>query len=96
VIRKWSPVRVGQVANRKQLDYFVKLLNLNRDRYVSPADLKGSVPETLAYRYDVYETNPWHYFIQVDNSGTEERQWAPTFGLINTNLTGRDDRLTAI
>ncbi|MHC4483009.1 MAG: ShlB/FhaC/HecB family hemolysin secretion/activation protein [Planctomycetota bacterium] len=84
------------MLNRKKLDDFVNLLNLNPDRYVSPVISKGPQPNTLALGYDIYEANPWHYYIQVDNSGTRERQWAPRVGLINTNLTGRDDRFSAM
>ena len=72
-VEEWSPVRIERVANKKKLDDFVNLLNLNPDRYVSAAVTRGAVPRTLAVRYDIYEANPWHYFIQVDNS-------APTKG----------------
>ncbi len=96
VIKDWSPVKVGQVVNKKELDYFVNLLNLNPDRHVSAVISRSSEPNTLALGYDVYEADPWHYYIQVDNSGTEERQWAPRLGLANTNLTGIDDRLNGL
>jgi len=96
VIQDWSPVKVGQVANQKTLDFFVNLLNLNPDRYVSAVVSRGTEPNTLALQYDIYETSPWHYFIQVDNSGTHDRQWNPRFGFINTNLTGRDDKLNVL
>lgn len=95
-VMEWSPVQVGQVANQKELDDFVNLLNLNPDRYVSAVVTKGREPETLAVEYDIYEANPWHWFIQVDNSGTKERQWDPRIGVINTNLLGIDDTFTAI
>jgi hemolysin activation/secretion protein len=96
VIEDWSPVKVGQVVNKKELDYFVNLLNLNADRYVSAVISRSSEPNTLALGYDIYEADPWHYYIQVDNSGTEERQWAPRVGLSNTNLTGIDDKLNGL
>jgi hemolysin activation/secretion protein len=96
VIRAWSPVKVGQVVNKKKLDDFVNLLNLNPDRYVSAIISRGSEPDSLALGYELYEANPWHYYIQLDNSGTEERQWAPRVGLSNTNLTGIDDRFSAV
>jgi len=96
VLEKWSPVKIGKMANQKSLDYFVNLLNLNPDRHVSVLVSKGADPNTLKVQYDVYETNPWHYFIQVDNSGTNERQWSPRAGIINTNLLGIDDRFTAV
>ena len=92
----WSPIKAGQVANQKELDDFVNLLNLNPDRYVSAVVTKGAEPETLAVAYDIYEANPWHWFIQVDNSGTDERQWNPRIGVINTNLFGIDDTFTTV
>ncbi len=95
-IREWSPLEVGQVANQKELDDFVNLLNLNPDRYVSATVTKGIEPDSLAVEYDIYEANPWHFFIQTDNSGTKDRRWTPRFGLINTNLLGVDDTFTAI
>ncbi len=95
-VEEWSPVKVGQVANKKKLDDFVNLLNLNPDRYVSVIVSKGTKPESLALGYNIYEANPWHWFIQVDNSGTQERQWNPRTGVINTNLLGIDDTFTAI
>jgi hemolysin activation/secretion protein len=95
-VMEWSPVKVGQVANQKELDDFVNLLNLNPDRYVSAVVTKGREPESLAVAYDIYEANPWHYFVQVDNSGTNDRKWNPRVGLINTNLSGIDDRFTAM
>jgi len=51
--------------NRKKLDDFVNLLNLNPDRYVSTVVGKGEEPNTLGVNYGIYEANPWHYFIQV-------------------------------
>ena len=95
-IEKWSPLKMGELANRKELDDFVNLLNLNPDRYVAAIVSRGSEPNTLALGYNVYETDPWHYFIQLDNSGTRDRQWSPRIGLINTNLLGIDDGFTAV
>jgi len=96
VFEKWSPLKSGQVANEKKLDDFINLLNLNPDRYVSAVVSKGTEPETLAVGYNIYEANPWHYFLQVDNAGTKDIRWSPRVGIINTNLTGRDDRFTAV
>ena len=95
-LEKWSPVEQDKVASQKELDYLVNLLNLNPDRHVSAVVSRGAEPNTLAIQYDVYETDPWHYFIQADNSGTDDRQWAPKAGIINTNLIGIDDRLTTL
>ena len=96
IIREWSPVKAGEVANKNKLDDFINLLNLNPDRYISATISKGSEPRSLALSYDVFEINPWHYFAQIDNSGTDDIRWTPRFGFINTNLTGIDDRLTAM
>jgi len=96
LLQEWSPTKPGQPINRKELDDFVNLLNLNPDRYVSTVISKGQDSETFSVKYNVYETDPWHWFAQVDNSGTKDRQWKPKVGLINTNLFGFDDRFTAI
>ena len=95
-LHNWSPVKEGQVINRKKLDDYINLLNLNPDRYVSAVVSKGTEPDSLAVKYNVYEANPWHYFVQVDNSGMKDIQWRPRFGIINTNLLGYDDKFTAI
>jgi hemolysin activation/secretion protein len=92
----WSPVKSGGVVNRKKLDDFINLLNLNPDRYITATVSKGAEPNTLAVNYGIYEANPWHYFIQVDNSGVEKSQWNPKIGVINTNLLGFDDSFMAV
>jgi hemolysin activation/secretion protein len=92
----WSPVKSGDTINQKKLNNFVNLLNLNPDRYVSAVVTKGADPNSLAVGYDIYEIDPWHYFIQIDNAGTDDRQWSPRVGLINTNLLGFDDTFTAM
>ena len=90
----WSPVQADDVANQKKLQEFINLLNLNPDRYISPVISKGTEQNTLAMSYNIYEASPWHYFLQADNAGTDDRQWSPRVGLINTNLLGIDDKLT--
>lgn len=96
VLTAWSPIQRDRTVNRHQLDNFISLLNLNPDRYVSALVSEGDDPNRLAVTYNVYEADPWHYFVQVDNSGTEDIEWKPRIGLVNTNLFGFDDRLTAI
>jgi hemolysin activation/secretion protein len=96
ILKCWSPVREGDVIQKKRLDDFVRLLNLNPDRFVSPVISRSTEPNALNLSYDVYETSPWHGYVQVDNSGTKDRQWSPRLGLINTNLTGTDDRFSAM
>ena len=95
-VKDWSPAQVEAETNQKELDDFVNLLNLNPDRYVSAIVSKGAEPNSIAVGYNIYEANPWHWFVQADNSGTKERRWNPRIGVINTNLLGIDDRFTAI
>ena len=87
---------LGKELKEKYKSVFLNLLNRNPDRYVSATVSQGPQEKTLAVNYNVYEADPWHYFAQVDNSGTDNIQWKPRFGLINTNLLGFDDKLTAI
>jgi hemolysin activation/secretion protein len=92
----WSPGKVGDTIRKKELDDFLGQLNLNPDRYISAVISRSADPNALKLSYDVYEANPWHWYLQVDNSGTEDRQWSPKIGLVNTNLTGIDDRFSAL
>jgi hemolysin activation/secretion protein len=96
VIQSWSPVQTGDVIQKKELDDFVNLLNLNPDRYIAAVISRSVEPDALNISYDVYEVDPWHLYVQLDNAGTEARQWSPRVGLINTNLTGMDDRFSAM
>ncbi len=96
VFREWMPVKEGDVINKKELDDFFDLLNLNPDRYVSAKISRGEEQESLSLEYQLYEANPWHYFIQVDNAGRKDRQWAPKVGFINTDLTGTNDTFLAM
>ena len=91
-----SPARKGEVIRKKDLDTFTRLLNLNPDRHIAAVVSPSSEPNMVNLTYNVYERDPWHYYVQVDNSGTDERQWNPRIGLLNTNLTGNDDRLSAM
>ncbi len=96
VLEKWSPVKPGKPINRRKLDEYLNLLNLNPDRYAAAAIAQGEQADTLKVDYKLYEANPWHFFTQIDNAGTEDTQWTPKFGLINTNLFGYDDKLTIV
>lgn len=96
ILESWSPISEGDVIQKKKLDDFVRLLNLNPDRYVSPVVSRSNEPNALNLSYDLYETSPWHWYVQADNSGTRDRQWSPRTGLINTNLTGADDRFSVM
>jgi len=95
-IMDWSPAEVGKPVEGKKLDEFVNLLNENPDRYVSAIISTGAEDETLAVKYNIYEADPMHWFAQVDNSGTKDRQWTPKIGMVNTNVLGYDDTLTVV
>ena len=96
VLESWSPLKEGEAIQKNKLDDFVRLLNLNPDRYVSAVISRSAEPNALNLAYEVYELNPWHMYAQIDNSGTDERQWSPKLGVTNTNLTGMDDRFSAM
>ncbi|MHC4459861.1 MAG: ShlB/FhaC/HecB family hemolysin secretion/activation protein [Planctomycetota bacterium] len=96
VLESWLPIKEGEVIQKKELDDFVRLLNLNPDRYISAVISRSTEPDALNLGYDIYEANPWHWYLQVDNAGTKDRQWTPRIGVINTNLTGVDDRFSAM
>lgn len=95
-LESWSPVERNKVASQRALDYLVNLLNLNPDRHVAAVVSRADEPNSLAIEYNIYESNPWHFFIQADNSGTKDRQWSPRVGVINTDVLGYDDRFTAL
>jgi len=90
----WSGVKPGQPINKRRLDYSMNLLNLNPDRHIDTVVSRSIEPDAVKLTYKVHEASPWHWYTQVDDSGTDERQWAPRVGLVNTNLTGRDDRFS--
>ncbi|OHB62618.1 MAG: hypothetical protein A2Y76_09875 [Planctomycetes bacterium RBG_13_60_9] len=93
-VLKHSPVQEGQVVRKERLDEYVRLLNVNPDRYVRATASPAEEPNALNVTYDVFERSPWHFYTQLDNSGTDTRQWNPRVGLLNTNLTGHDDFLS--
>jgi hemolysin activation/secretion protein len=94
ILEEWSPAKQGQVIRKNQLDDFVRLLNSNPDRYISTIVSRSKEPNALDLTYDVYEGSPWHWYAQIDDSGTDKRQWTPRVGVVNTNLTGRDDKFS--
>ena len=49
----WSPAKVGEVVNQKEMDDFINLLNLNPDRYVSGIVSKGTEPNSIALGYNI-------------------------------------------
>jgi len=97
LIKAWSPVKEGQTLKKRELDKYLDRLSRNPDRQVTAVISPSKDPNAIELAYDVYEKkNPWHAYIQVDNGGTEDRQWAPRVGVVNTNLLGMDDSFSTM
>jgi hemolysin activation/secretion protein len=96
LVESWSPVQPGEVINEKKLNDYVDQLNQNPDRYASAVLAQGPTPNTVDVNYKLYEGDPWHFFVQTDNSGVSDTQWTPRYGVINTNALGFDDTFTAV
>ncbi|MGD8501746.1 MAG: hypothetical protein PVJ86_13925, partial [Phycisphaerales bacterium] len=96
VLKSWSPAKEGDAIKTKHLDDFVRLLNLNPDRHIRHHVSRSQEPNALNLSYDIYEADPWHWYLQADNAGTRDRQWAPRVAVVNTDLTGIDDRFSAV
>ncbi len=95
VLMSWSSVKEGEVMEQKKINDFVNLLNQSPDMFIMPVVSKADDADSLLLEYNIYERNPWHIIAQVDNSGSSERKWNPVLGVVNTNLTGRTDILSA-
>jgi len=72
-IESWSPAQPGEVIRKKKVDEFIRLLNVNPDRYISAVVTRSDKPDALNLQYDVYEANPWHWYVQIDNAGTDDK-----------------------
>lgn len=93
-----SPVRPEADANllRKQaLDEYVFRLNRQPSRRVDVAIASAEEPGGVALDYLVSEVKPWMVYAQISNTGTEQTSdWRQRFGLVNNQLSGRDDILS--
>jgi len=49
VLESWSPLKEGEAIRKNKLDNFVRLLNLNPDRYVSPVISRSAEPLSLIH-----------------------------------------------
>ncbi|MBN2132608.1 MAG: ShlB/FhaC/HecB family hemolysin secretion/activation protein [Sedimentisphaerales bacterium] len=94
VLKGWSPAKPGQAIPKRKLEQFVALLNTNPDRHASAVLSASDEPNNVDLTYEINEGDPWHFYAQVDDAGTNERQWSPRVGVVNSNVTGRDDRLS--
>ncbi len=92
----WSPVDKKKGLNKKKLDDYLNILNLNPDRYTTAIVTTGMEPNSISVNYNVYEADPVHWYIQTDNSGRDDREWNPRVGFIHTNLFGIDDTFSVL
>ena len=93
-----SPVRPQGDANllrKRALDEYVFRLNRQPSRRVDVAIASAEEPGGVALDYLVSEVKPWLVYAQISNTGTEQTSdWRQRFGLVNNQLTGRDDILS--
>ena len=96
-IRERSPLAAGDLADRDRLDDYLFDLNRHPGRTVAAEVFPGDDPAAgdAALGYLVGEAKPWTAFFNLSNTGTEETDdWRQRFGLLHTQLTGRDDVLS--
>lgn len=92
LVKAWLPAHPGEVMRDDDLKHLIAILNTNPDRHVAAVMSAGAEPNAIDVAYELHEADPWHFYIQADDAGTDEQQWSPRIGLVNTNVSGRDDR----
>ena len=91
-IRNLSPVRQGDLVDKKQLDEYIAFLNRHPGRRVDVALGPGDEPGGAVLDYMVIENKPWSVYFQAANTGTESTgEWRYRFGFQHTQLTNADD-----
>ncbi|MEE9403286.1 MAG: hypothetical protein V3V20_00195 [Algisphaera sp.] len=96
-IRRNSPLRDGDLADRQALDDYIFDLNRHPGRTVAAEVFPGENPARgdAGLGYIVSEAKPWTAFFNLSNTGTREtNEWRERFGLLHTQLTGNDDILS--
>ncbi|MEM6458188.1 MAG: hypothetical protein AAF710_02220 [Planctomycetota bacterium] len=92
-----SPLSVGDPIDRNRIDRYLFDLNRHPGRSVAVSVAAGRDPAAgdTTLDYLVAEAKPWTAFFNLSNTGTRDtRTWRQRFGLLNTQLTGRDDILS--
>ncbi|MCI0674735.1 MAG: hypothetical protein L0Y42_03045 [Phycisphaerales bacterium] len=102
-IRDHSPVQPrteggavrGSLLRQDLLEEYLFALSRHPGRRVDMALSQGDVPGGAVLDYIVTENDPWLWYTQVSNTGTSQtKSVRERFGLIQNQLTGRDDTLT--
>ncbi|MBB6430183.1 ShlB/FhaC/HecB family hemolysin secretion/activation protein [Algisphaera agarilytica] len=89
-----SPVGVGDLVNRRQIDDYLFDLNRHPGRNAAVAVSTGLNPAQgdTVLDYLVSEAKPWTAFFNLSNTGTADtRVWRERFGYLDTQFTGNDD-----
>ncbi|MEM8739440.1 MAG: hypothetical protein AAGG38_13335 [Planctomycetota bacterium] len=92
-----SPVAEGDLVNRSALDDYLYDLNRHPGRRAAVAVSTGQNPAAgdTVLDYLVSEAKPWTAFFNLTNTGTADtNEFRERFGLLHTQLTGRDDILS--
>ncbi len=101
-VRENSPIQPAaeggepgsDTLRRDLLDAYTFRLNRHPGRRVDVAVSTAEQPGDVTLDYLVRENKPWFIFAQLANNGTPETdEIRERFGLINNQLTGRDDIL---
>lgn len=75
-----------------RLEGYLHRLNRHPGRRVELAVSPGEGQDEAVLDYLVYENKPWRLHAQISNTGTEQtNEWRERFGLVHSQLTGRDD-----
>ena len=87
-----SPVQVGDLVEREQLNEYVERLNRQPGRHVDVTLLAGAKPDELTVNFLIAENKPFSIYTEGSNTGTDETSdWRERFGFFHHNLTGHDD-----
>jgi len=94
LIRKRSPVQVGDTIDRNLVDDYTLRLGRHPNRRVDVGVSPNSDKGDLSLDYLVSEAKPWQVILQLSNTGSyQTSQLRQRIGFQNTQLTGNDDVL---
>lgn len=93
-VKEDSPVKPGEILNKKALDAYVARLNRHPGRTVDVTLTKSLEPGGVYLDYLIAENKPWSAYVQGSDTGTKETtRWRERFGFVDNQTTGRDDIL---
>lgn len=95
-----QPAAEGQaqredLLRKDLLDDYLFQLNRHAGRRVDVAVSRAPEHGGIVLDYLITENSPWLAYFQISNTGTKQtREWRERFGLVQNQLTGRDDVLS--